>query len=423
MVTCLRRKWTELKGAPWASALPILTVQLVSGFWYMPQNSFFPIYLEERLGYAPLLISSIVSASQAAGSIAGVAGGVLSDALGSKWVLVAGLACAAMGSLAFAVNVPWLVALLWIIAGLAVGFHTLGGSSYLTKVADRRYLGVLSAFYELSLTTGGALGNPVAGGVLERFGFTTFALGLCVLVTATLLGTLLFVPRVQDHRPAATDVGAATHQRWRESLGGVLHLVRRPTVAMLLALRFLPTVCYGMLGLLIPLLVNRISGRKTTVAIYATLSLVMASTAQLLVGRLADRFGRRWPTLASFSALILSATGLALFSHHLWGIFVFGVLGYSAAWALSALMFCLVSDSVPPVEHGRVLGLLHGIWSLGMIAGAMLGGGLIRVAQGLPFLAAAVLNIGSVVLLLAFLARIPADRPESTSHGTSETQL
>jgi MFS family permease len=419
-VEALRRRWTALWRGPWTAALPVLAVQLVSGLWYMPQNSFFPIYLEERLGYAPLVIASLVSASQVAGSIGGVLGGVLSDALGSKWVLVLGLACAAMASLAFVTAEPWLVALLWIIGGLAVGFHTLGGSSYLTKVADRRYLGVLSAFYDLNLTLGGALGNPVVGVILEARGFGVFGTVLFALVLATLVGTLLFVPalRRQDSDVAADR--ASQRNDWQESWTGALALLRRPLVALLLALRFLPTVLYATMGTFIPLLINRIAGHKTIVAAYATVSLIGASSAQLAAGRAADRFGRRLPTLVSLCMLILAGMGLAAFADRLWGVFAFGVLGISAAWALASLMLCLVSDNLPADEHGRVLGLLHGIWSLGMVAGATLGGALIRVATGLPFLVAALLNIGSVFLLLAFFARARAIAAERASVDPAE---
>ena len=72
---------------------------------------------------------------------------------------------------------------------------------------------------------------------------------------------------------------------------------------MLVGIRFLPTVYYAMLGVLIPLLINDVAGNKSTVAAYASISLIVASTAQLVAGRSADRFGRRVPVLAGFGAL------------------------------------------------------------------------------------------------------------------------
>ncbi len=175
-------------------------------------------------------------------------------------------------------------------------------------------------------------------------------------------------------------------------------MTRRPVMRLLMALRFLPTIYYGMSIVLIPLMINHLAGNKTTVALYSTVGLIVASIAQLLTGRAADRFGHRRPTLVGYAALIVAALGLAAFADQLWGVFLFGVMGLAVAWSLAALMFVLVSDGVPSAEHGRAFGLLHATWSLAMIGGALLGGALTRVGAGLPFLVAGLLNIASVVV-------------------------
>ncbi len=108
--------------------------------------------------------------------------------------------------------------------------------------------------------------------------------------------------------------------------------------------------------------------------------------------------------------MIVAALGLAAFADQLWGVFLFGVMGLAVAWSLAALMFCLVSDGVPRAEHGRAFGLLHATWSLAMIGGALLGGALTRVAAGLPFLVAGLLNIASVAVAMAFFAHLDRQR-------------
>lgn len=395
MTERVRNSWSLLTAAPWWPAVPILLVQLVSGIWYMPQLSFFPIYLEEQLGLAPVLISTLVSIGQVAGMVSGIVSGVLSDFLGSKWVLVLGLIGATVASVAFVTPFPALVAALWVVNGMAVGFHTLGGSSYLTKVATARYVGILSALYEFFLTLGGALGNPAAGLILDRMGFGTFGVIALTLIGATAMGTALLVPQLQQE-------GRAGHGAIRGSLEDWWGISKRPVVVVLILLRYLPTVYYGMAGVLVPILVNRMARSKTTVAIYASTSLIAASLAQLVAGRAVDRWGRKWPTIVAYGVLLVSGMGLAATVDQLGGIFAFGVVGNGSAWALSALMLCLVPEAVPAEEHGRVLGVQHAAWSLGMITGAMLGGALVKIATGLPFIAAALLNVGSIVLTLSF---------------------
>lgn len=279
--------------------------------------------------------------------------------------------------------------------GAAASLHTLGGSSYLTRAAVPRHLGVLSAFYALSLTLGGAISSPLAGQLLDSAGFAVYGLTGMILVALTTLWTLRFLSPQQPSQDSSHPSQMPTRL-----------LAHRPVVQLLMGLRFLPTLYYGMASVLVPLLINDLAGNKTTVALYSTASLVVASAAQLWVGRAADRYGYRRPTLISYSVLILAALGLALFAQELWGVFLFGVVGIAAAWALAALLFVLVADGVSQSEHGRTFGLLHATWSIAMISGSLLGGMLLQVAPGLPFLVVALFNLVSIVLSLAFFARI-----------------
>lgn len=355
--------------------------------------SFFPIYLEEVLRLTPFILSVVVAGGQAAGMLAALFGGGLSDTLGSKRVLVLGLAGGAVASLVFQSEWLLIVALLWMLGGAMGSLQTLGGSSYLTRAADPQRLGLLAALFALCMTAGGALGSPLAGWLLDTSGYRLFGLAGVGIVLITLAVAMFALP-----------AQAAERDVIKQPRKGMLAMARRPAVQILIGLRFLPTIYYGMSGILIPLMINELAGNKTTVALYGTASLVIASAAQLLAGRAADRFGHRWPPLIGYGALIVASLGLATFSDRLWGVIAFGILGAAAAWSLASLLFTLVSDGVPRAEHGRAFGLLHATWSVAMIVGALLGGALTRLSPGLPFFVAGLLNIGSIVLVLAFFA-------------------
>ena len=77
---------------PGLLAVLLIFVQMATGMRDMPQMAFFLIYLQEKLGLAPEAISSIVAGAQIAGMVTGMLGGTIAARLGSKWVLVAGLA-------------------------------------------------------------------------------------------------------------------------------------------------------------------------------------------------------------------------------------------------------------------------------------------------------------------------------------------
>jgi MFS family permease len=171
-------------------------------------------------------------------------------------------------------------------------------------------------------------------------------------------------------------------------------------------MRTLPTIFYGAVLVLVPLLLNDLTGSKALVAAYGTTSLVLASVMQLLAGKAADRWGAKGPTLVGYAGLMLSGLGIGLMVHSPAGIFVFGVLTISAAWALAALMYVWVADGLPQAEHPAGFGILHAVWSLSMIIGPILGGWLLRLDPSLPFLLIGLLNLGSLWLTFAFYRRI-----------------
>jgi len=339
--------------------------------------------------------AALVSAGQVAGAITAVAGGGLNDAVGRRMTLLCGYGCLVVGSLAFSARVPWLIGLLWLVNGAGATLSSLGGQGYLIAAeggaASGPGLGVWSALYNWGFTLGGALGSPVAGYVLDSRGYGVFAsLVAALAVTAFVLALLLLPKLPQD--------GDGRASSWRETLAGYIGVLGRPGALRLVALRFLPTCYYGMAVVLIPLLINGLTGSKIAVATYQTLNLVLATLSQLVVGRAADRLGPRPPTLASFAGVVVAAVGLALTANHLWGLFVFGILGGAAAWSLSTLLPVLVSAATPPEEQGRILGALMLAWNLAMVLSAMVGGALSDLNIGVPFATAAVVNTGAIAL-------------------------
>jgi len=293
MIASMRQRWTKMLRDAWWPVFPLLMIQVMSGIVYMPQISFFPIYLEEQLGLTIVWLSALVAAGQVAGMVAGVVAGFLSDVLGSKWMLVAGIAGLGLTSLAFVIPLPAVVAVLWVMNGIAIGFHTLGGQSYLTRAADPAHLGLLSGLYELTLTLGGAVGSPGLGVLVDRQEFGAFGIVLFLACLLTALVAIFFLPNTRT-------AGADLQQSPRRSWGQILAVFQRPVVAVLMAVRFLPTIFYGMATVLIPLLINRLTGSKTSVAVYGLISLILASASQLLAGSAASLWGSRWPTLISF---------------------------------------------------------------------------------------------------------------------------
>jgi MFS family permease len=377
----------------------LLLVQCLNGIVVSAQRYFFPIYVSDALGATAVLASSLVSMAQAAGMVAALMAGGLTDTLGRKWTLVLGLGCFVVSSIAFFARAPWLVAALWVANGLAMSLESLGAQSYLIGAAEHLRIGTISAFYHWGFTLGGALGSPFAGYVLDTHGYAGFARLLMGLATFNTLLAIAVIPRLQQ-REARQD-----RRRWAEVLAGYLDVVRQPTVIRLGLIRFLPTCYYGMSGVLIPLLIYAQTGTKLSVAAFVTTSQILAMLAQLITGRAADRFGPRVPTLVAMGGVAAAALGQAIFAEQPWGLFAFGCLGMASAWSLSTLMLVLVSRAVASHEQGRVLGALHLGWNLAMVLSVLVGGVLVEVRAGLPFAVASALGVGGVVAVVSYFGR------------------
>jgi len=384
--------------------------QFMSGAIGGPQSSLFPVYLERDLGFAALAISLSSSVRQLLGMAASLIGGALCDSLGRRQTFVLGLSGIIAGSLIFQIQWPWLVVLIWAYAGFSLGLRTVGGMGYLIDVARPEMLGTLSAIYTWGQTLGGAVGNAVAGPVVDQTSFAHFG-RLMFVVSAVVVGFVwLALPK-----PAATT--AAVKTQARKGLFGYGDLLKRADVVALGMLRFLPTSYWGVASVFIPLWIYDQTESVSMVAWYGTLSQVMASLAQWVVGRLSDRIGRRRPALVVLSILLISIIALALTGQHLWGIYAFGTLGACAAWCMSALIPGLASDVADAQERGRVLGLLHLLWNGGMLVGALIGGALFEWSAAAPFWVAAGFGIGALVygfrLFRLLQQRQPAATPAS----------
>ncbi len=368
----------------------LLGVQLLAGIMLTPLNNFRGIYLNEVLEYPLAQVAQVIALGQIVGMFASIVSGSLSDRWGHKWILALGVGGMAISSLLFLTHAPGVVIALWCVASAGLGLSAVSGQGYLTLVSGAGMLGLASALYNWGYTIGGAVGTPLATVILNDDNYAAMGLVLLVigLVTMVIAGLL---PRIRlNPAPRATTPVA----------GGYGVLFRRQ-IALLGLLRFLPTCYYGVTTLF-PLLIKQQSGSNAAVAGYVTGSMIFASLAQLVAGRAADRYGVRLPTQIAFATILVAVVGTIFTGQSLWGLYVFGTLGVSAAWALSTLLPGLVTRAAEPEIRGRVFGALQLLWTIAMALGALIGGNLLDVDLRLPFIIVGALNVLALGLTRPF---------------------
>lgn len=389
----------------------LLLLQLMGGMMLMPQRAFFPIYVQE-LGYGAAEISVLSTTRMALAMLASLVGGTLSDRLGRKWTLLLGNVGFILGGLLFLTPGLGWIGTLSTVSGFCMGLHTLGSQSYLVDAAPSGYLGLSTALYNWGYTLGGALGSPVVGYVLDRWDYGVFGGSLTVFALLAVALNALYLPRL--HAPARRS------ETGPKALFGYATLARRPIVVLLVAMRFLPTLAYGVATVFLPLLLDSAGATKTVVAAYVTVSQALASLAQVIVGRAADRWGAKWPTLLVYTILVASVLATGSLADRLWAVFAFGAAGTAAAWSLSTLLPSWVAHVTEAPERGRVLGWIHLWWNVAMMLGSMLGGALYVRTPGLPFLVTGAMNTLSIPLAFLFyrVGKGPVPISDRRSPGT-----
>ena len=142
------------------------------------------------------------------------------------------------------------------------------------------------------------------------------------------------------------------------------------------------------------------------IALYGVMQFVFAP----VLGALSDNLGRRPVLLVSLAGAVINYVVMA-FAPQLW-MLVFGraIAGLTSANVSVATAY--ITDITPEDKRARRFGLFNAMFGAGFIIGPVLGGLLGDTWLRLPFIAAAVLNAGNLLLALLVLpeSRAPARR-------------
>lgn len=184
--------------------------------------------------------------------------------------------------------------------------------------------------------------------------------------------------------------------------------MNKPLVVIFTAIG-LDAVGIGLIFPILPRLLEDVTGAANVApylgvmtALYAAMQFVCAP----VLGALSDRLGRRPVLLLSLAGSAVNYVALAC-APRLWmllaGRAVAGLTGANLSVATAYL-----TDVTPEHARARRFGLFNAVFGAGFIVGPVLGGVLGDHGLRLPFVAAAVLNAGN--LLLAWFA-LPESRP------------
>lgn len=390
---------------PWL--LPFLAYLVLVFFGDLtgsPGRSLVSVYIEADMHRPPQFTSLLLTGQMILGAVAAFTGGGLADALGHKRVTVMGATALPLIGLAYLIRGPWLLALVWMYVGFGIGLYGIGRQSYMMALVPGPLLGTAAALSYTGTTMGSAVGSSIAAVIIQHGGFRALGVATAIAAAIVLVALQLATPAT---RASAVVLQSST------SFSGYRAILRRPEVRLICVMRFFAVSYWAAHTLLIPLLLYRASGQASVAAYYVTVSYVFASICQLAAGRVLDRYGRTGPTVVMTVAIGAISIITAAFAGNLAGLYVCGVLGAGIAWALATATPVLITTMSPPEEHGRTLGLTQVATFLGSIFGTQIGGWLVGVHGGLPFLVIGIANLAMVVCASALGKRLTAAAAES----------
>ena len=367
----------------------VFVVGLVTG----PVQMLFPVYAETVLEETALFAALLRALPIGLGGLSALIGGTLSDRFGRKPAILIGVTGAVVVGGLFTTETPLFIWGILCYEGIASGFKTAGGQTYLISVVPSHRLGLATGLYFINMTVGGAVGSAIAGEVIDRIDYSVFGIGAVVLAGVLFIGACFFLPRLGQR--SSYNQGKR-EGIWKSTLniGAYIDLGRRRNMQMLIGLRVFPTYYWGSVNLLMPILIARIAGVKAT-GYYGAVSLLFAFGCQLAVGKICDAIGHRTPALVANGLVTLLAFGVAFFHDSLIALEVFGILGAGAAWGLSTTIPRFINEFTEPHEKGHGVGLTHLAWSTGFLLGYVASGFLINVSVHVPFIVAGIFLIFS----------------------------
>jgi MFS family permease len=376
---------------PNAALYGIVAAVFISGTGIGSLLPVLPLYLRDR-GSSYSLLGVIVGASLVAQAVGQWPAGWLSERVGRKEIMVAGLLVSAISSLLFVVpmSVEWLIALRFL---QGLGFAA-AAPAELAAVADAvpsNELGVAYGWVSGARQAGYILG-PAIGGFLAVFGRWTVFVVTGIALLGGALVVAIAVPKAI--RQISDGAGIARVLAQSTRVGTALRAVAVMTIGVGLLI--------GIYDVVWSLFMRSIGASDFVIGLSFTLFALPLVVATPFAGWASDRWDRRW---LMFISVIITSLLAPVYPFIRSIPLVFGVgLVEGATWgftepATNAFLMDAVSD-----RRGEAQGIVGTARSAAMAVGSLVAGGLFAYGVAVPFWTA-----GAAGVLFA-LAALPGLR-------------
>jgi DHA1 family multidrug resistance protein-like MFS transporter len=313
-----------------------------------------------RLGASTVAVGMINAGFMLSASVLSLPLGLMSDRLGRKRLILAGMAVSCLTSvLLIAAETPLHIGLIYLFSGVGLACFSPAMMSHVGDTVATRFLGRAYGWYTSALYLGMALG-PGVGGAIATHGFeSAFAASALIIGAGIVMGAL----RVTSPGPSPLPTG----RRAGSLRADFLEIVRiRPVLACWLS-TFFSTYAWGALLSFFPLYARDAGISIASTGFIFTTQAAANALCRIPVGHLQDRRESRRPFILWGNALFglfIALTGATGREAPLYLVF-------ACAGAAMAATFTAVGAVLSESVETRVRGLAMGGYNTCIYGGFM----------------------------------------------------
>ena len=371
----------------------------------MSKNPALPLFIRS-LGVGEGTLGFIAAASTVVGIAASLPAGVLSDVWGRRRVILLSMAVFATAPFLYLlVRAPWHLVLVRVYHGLATAML---GPVALAAVADtfQEERGERMGWYSSATMVGRFLAPTVGGLLIFGEDFRWVYLGCGATVVLALLAALR-LPRLGQAAQSSE-----RRARWATMRHELHFILTNRSLLLTSGVEAVQYFAFGAVETFLPLYLNELGWEPRVIGPLFTVQVLVTALARPLMGRISDRWGRRWPIVAG---LLMGAGAIVAmpWSHAWWlmaaltALFGLGVATVTASTAV------LVSDLSRATAYGASLGVLSSVMDVGHSTGPMVTGLLVAAWGYGPAFALIAALLAIYASIFVALARPEIQKPES----------
>ncbi len=350
--------------------LLVCVVIFVETMLYSALVPLLPDYTHE-FGLSKSAAGLLVGAYAAGALVAAIPGGIAAARYGPRRALLIGITIIGIASLGFGfAGDAWTLGIARFAQGVGGSLAWAGALTWLIAASPVNRRGEMLGTAIGSAIFGALLG-PAIGALAHHVGPRSVFVGLAGL-TAVLAVWTLRTPgaKAEPPRPGAI----------RRALG-------EPQIRQALWLMTVPALVFGVVGVLVPLKLDRAGWSATAIAVAWVVSAAIEMVIAPLIGRVSDRRGRLLPVRAALGGAVVVLVAFALSDRPaaVVPILIASGITFGAFWAPAMALLSDAADRIG-LAQGLAFGLMNLAWGTGNALGPAIGGALAEGAgDALPF--------------------------------------